>query len=71
MIQHQFEQFENALVKISNIISFLKGITQLCFPFINDTSTRNLSTDAIELSEKELARETFGSSNLGLIFKSK
>ena len=38
MIQHQFEQFENDLGKISNTISFHEGIMQLCFPLIDGTS---------------------------------
>ena len=38
MIQHQFEELGDDLGKISNIIYFHEGITQLCFPFIDDTS---------------------------------
>ena len=57
MIQHEFEQFRIDLGQISNTFYFHESITQ------------HLSTVAIELSEKEMTRETFGSSNLGLIRK--
>ena len=55
MTQHQFEQFRYDLGMISNTIPVHESITQ------------HLSTVAIKLSEKEMTRETFGSSNLGLI----
>ena len=54
MIQHQFEQFRNDLVKISDTISFHESIMQHV---------------AIKLLEKEMSRETLRSSNSGLIWK--
>ena len=61
MMQYRLEQFGNDLGKISDIISFHKGITQLCFPFTDDTSNTYLNIAGIKSSEKEMARETFES----------
>ena len=77
MIQHQFEQSGNDLGKINNKISFHKGITQLCFPFVDDTSNT-----IFEYSCNQAFRERNGKRNIWkqqfrvdlekmLIFKSK
>ena len=77
MIQHQFEQSRNDLGKINNKISFHKGITQLYFPIVDDTSST-----IFEYSCNQAFRERNGKRNIWkqqfrvdlekmLIFKSK
>ena len=69
MIQHQFEQSGSDLGKINNKILFIKVLHNCAFHLSMIHQTPYLNIAAIKLSEKEMARETFGSSNLGLIWK--